>query len=171
MLFFEDDMLLSMKNGDCCNFGFKKQVINLFDTIIKIMDKEEYDFLKLSFSEFYGHNGEQWSWHNVPEEKRIEYFGNINTKPCTKFSNIKTLNGTPYAEGEVYYCNWPHIIGQDGNKKLFLDTKWDHPYEQTWMSHIYTLTKENKTKQAILLASPIFHNRIHFYDADERREN
>jgi hypothetical protein len=84
---------------------------------------------------------------------------------------IKTLNQTPYAEGEVYYSNWPHIISQIGNKKLFLDTKWAHPYEQTWMSHIYSLTKEDKVKSAILLASPITHNRVHFYGKEERREN
>jgi len=171
MMFFEDDMLLSMTSGDYCNFGFKRKINNLFDTIVSIMDREDYDFLKLSFSEFYGHNGDQWSWHNVPQDKKIQYFGNINGKPLTKFNCIKSLNNTPYAEGEIYYCNWPHIIGQNGNQKLFLDTTWAHPYEQTWMSHIYTLTKEEKVKPAILLASPIFHNRIHFYEASERKEN
>ena len=54
---------------------------------------------------------------------------------------------------------------------MFMDTEWAHPYEQTWMSHIYTLTKENKVKPAILLASPITHNRVHHYEASERKEN
>lgn len=171
MMFFEDDMLISMSPSDTCSFGFKRKVNNLFDTIIKIMDKEDYDFLKFSFSEFYGHNGEQWSWHNVPNDKRLEYFGKLNSRPYTKFSNIKSIDGTPYAEGEIYYCNWPHIIGQNGNDKLFLETTWAHPYEQTWMSHIYTLTKEKKVNPALLLASPIFHNRVHFYEAHERKEN
>lgn len=171
MMFFEDDMLISMNSSDVCEFGFKRKVNDLFDTVIKIMDKEDYDFLKFSFSEFYGHNGDQWSWHNVPHHKRLEYFGNLNSKPYTRFDKIKTIDRTPYAEGEIYYCNWPHIIGQNGNQKLFLDTTWAHPYEQTWMSHIYTLTKENKVKPAILLASPIFHNRVHFYEAHERKEN
>jgi len=170
MLFFEDDMLLDLR-VDTCQFGFLKKVNNLFDNIVKIMDNENYDFLKLSFSEFFGHNGEQWAWHNVPQHQRIEYFGDINKKPPTKYSCIKTFNNIPFAEGEVYYSNWPHIISQEGNTKLFLDTKWAHPYEQTWMSHIYTLTKQNKVKPAILLSSPITHNRVHFYDAEERREN
>ena len=135
------------------------------------MDIEEYDFLKFSFSEFYGHNGEQWSWHNIPGERKIEYFGDITKKPLTKFSNIKTINSVAYAEGEVYYSNWPHIISQEGNKKCFLDTKWASPFEQTWMSHIYTLTKEQKVKPSILLASPITHNRVHHYEGHERREN
>jgi FkbM family methyltransferase len=169
MMFFEDDMLLDYTGN--CPFGFRKRTDNLFNSIIKIMDNEEYDFLKLSFSEFYGNNSEQWSWHNVPNHLRIKYFGNINKKPPTKFNCIKSYNSIPYAEGEIYYCNWPHIIDQEGNQKLFLDTKWDSPFEQTWMSHIYTLTVENKVKSAILLSSPITHNRIHFYEANERKEN
>lgn len=169
MIFFEDDMLLDF-NGNC-NFGFNKNITNLFNRVVKIMKIEEYDFLKFSFSEFYGHNGEQWSWHNVPSELRLKYFGRIQKKPLTNFTHIKSVDGLPYAEGEIYYSNWPHIIDQEGNQKCFLDTKWDHPFEQTWMSHIYTLTLENKIKPAILLASPITHNRVHFYEATERKEN
>jgi len=171
MMFFEDDMLLRMEIDETCGFGFKRKVNNLFDTLIKIMDKEDYDFLKFSFSEFYGHNGEQWSWHNLPHDKKIEYFGNINSKPNTVFNNIKTINGNPYVDGEIYYCNWPHIIGQKGNQKLFLDTTWAYPFEQTWMSHIYSLTRDKKVSSAILLASPIFHNRVHFYESNARKEN
>ena len=63
------------------------------------------------------------------------------------------------------------ILSQTGNQKLFIDTKWAHPYEQTWMSHIYQLTVKKEVKPAILLASPITHNRVHFYEKEERREN
>lgn len=169
MLFFEDDMLLDFK--ETCSFGFIKRVNNLLDTIVQIMRKEKYDFLKLSFSEFYGHNGEQWSWHNVPQHQRIEYFGELSDRPYTKFNNIKSLNNTPYADGEIYYSNWPHIISKEGNKRCFLDTKWAHPFEQTWMSHLYTLTRNGLIKPGILLASPITHNREHHYSASERKEN
>jgi hypothetical protein len=169
MLFFEDDMLIDYEGY--CLFGFKKETPKLFETIIKIMNKENYDFLKLSFSEFYGNNSEQWSWHNVPSNLKIEYFGQCAVRPLTQFTNIKTINSTPYIEGEIYYCNWPHIISKSGNKKMFLDTKWQYPYEQTWMSHIYSLTKQKQVKSAVLLASPITHNRIHFYDSGERKEN
>ena len=170
MIFFEDDMLIDL-NG-ICKYGFNKNTINLYNVLIDIMNKENYDFLKLSFSEFYGNNGEQWSWHNVPEVRRIEYFGSsCTTKPSTLFRNIKSLNSIPYADGEIYYSNWPHIISKIGNKKCFLDTKWAHPYEQTWMSHIFTLTKENIVKPAVLLASPITHNRVYHYHANERKEN
>lgn len=169
MFFFEDDMLLDYE--DKCVFGLSKNVNDLYNNIIKIIDKEKYDFIKFSFSEFYGHNGDQWSWHNVPQSLREEYFGNIQNKPYTNFNNIKSLNNVPYVDGEVYYSNWPHIISKQGNKKCFIDTQWAHPFEQTWMSHIYTLTKQQIVKPAILLASPITHNRIHHYHANERREN
>jgi hypothetical protein len=169
MLFFEDDMLLDF-NGNC-PFGFNKNVENLLETIIEIMNKEKYDFLKLSFSEFYGHNGDQWSWHNVPQNQKIQYFGELLNRPPTKFNNIKSLNNTPYADGEIYYSNWPHIISKEGNKRCFLDTKWAHPFEQTWMSHLYTLAHNSIIRSAILLASPITHNREHHYLASERKEN
>jgi hypothetical protein len=169
MLFFEDDMLLDYKG--LCPFGFSKNVPNILDKLIKIMEKEKYDFIKLSFSEFYGHNGQQWSWHNVPQNKRIEYFGDTKQKPSTIFKNIKSLEGIPYADGEIYYSNWPHIINKHGNQKCFIDTKWEHPFEQTWMSHIYDLTKKGIVRPAVLLASPITHDRVYHYGKDERKEN
>ena len=116
MMFFEDDMLLDFSGF--CSFGFKKQVKNLLKTIVSIMDKENYDFLKMSFTEFYGDNSEQWSWHNLPADKKIQYFGDIKRRPQTLFRSIKQNNKTPYAEGEIYYCNWPHIISKEGNKKM-----------------------------------------------------
>lgn len=169
MLFFEDDMLLDFDGN--CKFGLSKKVINLYDNILRIIKKENYDFLKLCFTEFYGDNSEQWSWHNVPKNLKEEYFSETPIRPSTQFNNIKNIKGVPYVNGEIYYSNWPHIISREGNRKCFIDTKWAHPYEQTWMSHIYTLTKTNKINPAILLASPITHNRIHHYGKEERREN
>jgi hypothetical protein len=170
MFFFEDDMLIDLSNTKC-NFGFQKNIDNFYDNIIRLMDIEDYDFIKFSFSEFYGHNGEQWSWHNVPQNLREEYFDNCKNRPNTVFFNIKSTNGIPYTDGEIYYSNWPHIIGQDGNKKLFLDTTWERPFEQTWMSHAYTLTKQKKVRPAVLLASPITHNRVYFYEGKSRKES
>jgi len=125
----------------------------------------------MCFSEFYGENTQQWAWTNLPADKKESLFPDYNTKPPTKYTSIKTYNGAPYAEGEVYYCNWPHLMSKEGNQKCFLDTKWAHPYEQTWMSHIYQLTREGKIRPGILLASPFTHNRTEHYAAAERREN
>jgi len=171
MMFFEDDMLLDLEGT--CPFGFTKKISNPFYNFLDIMEKENYTFLKLCFSEFFGNNSEQWAWHNVPVKEKSKYFGNINSnsRPNTQFSCIKSYEGIPYAEGEVYYCNWPHIIGKEGNKKCFIDKKWAHPYEQTWMSYLFQLTRKKEINPAILLASPFTHNRIVHYGNNERREN
>ena len=185
MMFFEDDMLLRKDTDELCKNGFAPHSQNLFENLLSIMDKEGYDFLKWSFSEFYGDNSNQWAWYNVPQHIREEYWPDYNKLPehgldpncpLTNFKSIKSLNGVPYAEGDVYYCNWPQILTQRGSAKMFLDTTWATPHEQTWMSHIFQLSKtpdgvENKVSGAILLASPILHDRIHHYKAGERVES
>ena len=70
-IFLEDDMgVYSPLDGTCRN-GFLKYIPNLFDKIHKIMLKEEYDFLKLSFTEVYMDNQIQCSWYNVPQHIKI----------------------------------------------------------------------------------------------------
>ena len=54
---------------------------------------------------------------------------------------------------------------------MFQETKWDRPYEQTWMSHIYQETIKGKINSGLLLLTPIEHNRLHHYAAELRREN
>jgi hypothetical protein len=54
---------------------------------------------------------------------------------------------------------------------MFLDTKWEYPYEQTWMSHMFQMQMKGELNSAVLLASPIRHDRIHWYKPEERREN
>jgi hypothetical protein len=180
MYFFEDDMFFYPKSGEVCKNGFNRYVPNLHEKIIKISVNENFDFLKLSFTEFFGDNSTQWSWYNVPQIKREEYWpeycklpvhGLDPNSPKTVFRNIKTLEGVPYATGEVYYCNWPQIVSKTGNKKMFLDTKWAHPFEQTWMSHIYQETKANNITPGILLLSPTEHNRFEHYSAELRKES
>ena len=91
--------------------------------------------------------------------------------PKTKFKHIYNTDDLSYISGDVYYANWPMIVSKEGNKRMFIDTKWASPNEQTWMSYIYQLTKEEKIRPAILLASPIWHDRIKYYQPEERREN
>ena len=144
------------------------------------MDREDYDFLKLSFTEFFGDNTTQWSWYNVPQAVRELYWtdkhqlpvhGLDSNSPKTVFKHIGSMDGLSYIDGEVYYCNWPQIVSRAGNKRMFLDTKWGHPFEQTWMSFMYQLTKKDMLRGAVLLASPINHERFAFYKSEERREN
>lgn len=182
MFFFEDDMTCNPPeiDGQFCRNGFRKYIPNLYDIVHKIMLRDEFDFLKLSFTEVYFDNDKQCSWYNVPQHIRTRDWPNYDrlpingldpNAPLTKFNNIRTMDGVSYIDGEIYYANWPMIVSKKGNEKMFIDTKWGHPYEQTWMSHIYQLTKEGKIKPAILLCSPIWHDRIAHYLPEERREN
>lgn len=179
MLFFEDDMFFYSKN-ECCRNGFNRHVYDFYKKSLQIIKKENLDFLKLNFTELYGDNGTQWAWYNVPQNKREEYWpektklpvqGLDPNAPKTKFDSIKSHESIPYALGEIFYCNWPQIISKTGNKKMFLDTKWTYPYEQTWMSHMFQLTKNKELKCGILLMTPTEHDRFEYYKSEERREN
>jgi hypothetical protein len=177
--FFEDDMFFYLGPDDFCKNGFRRKIKDFYNTLMQIAWNENFDFLKWNFSEFYGDNTRQWAWHNVPSSERVKLFpdnpvkisSNPDDAPYLKFKHIKSYNKLPYATGEIYYCNWPQVVSRAGSKKMFLDTKWAHPYEQTWMSYIYQETLNNNIYPGILLATPTEHNRFEFYKAEERREN
>ena len=180
MYFFEDDMFFYPKKGETCKCGFNRFTDNLFTKTLQIMEKEKFDFLKLSFSEFYGDNSTQWTWYNVPQVKREEYWphysklpelGTDPNSPKTDFKNIKIHDRLPYITGDVYYCNWPQLVSKNGSKKMFLDTTWAHPFEQTWMSHIFQETKKGNITPGLLLLSPTEHNRFDHYDGSLRKES
>lgn len=179
-IFFEDDMMLNSKNSSICRNHFTQYVKNLYDTILQISIDESFDFLKFSFSEFYGDNGTQWSWYNVPQNVRDEVWPDYNrlpelgldpNAPRTNFKNIKFHKNVSYVTGEIYYSNWPQIVSREGNKKMFLNTTWAHPFEQTWMSHIFQETIKGNIKPGLLLASPVTHNRFEHYDGKLRKES
>jgi hypothetical protein len=179
-IFSEDDMFFQNKPGETCRNGFNRYSPNLFSNTLQVIKKENLDFIKYNYSEFYGDNGTQWSWYNVPQHIREEFWpektklpvqGLDPNSPKTKFNNIKTHNGLPYVDGEIYYCNWTQLISRTGNKKMFLDTTWAHPFENTWMSHMYQLTKKGELKGGLLLLTPVEHNRFDHYDGKLRKES
>ena len=179
-IFLEDDMYIHNKWAGCCPNGFPTYVPGLYDKAHKIMEKNGFDILKFCFTEFFGDNKTQWAWYNVPQEVREQYWpekkylpanGLDPNAPLTKFNNIRTEEGVAYADGDIFYCNWPQIVSREGNKKMFLDEKWASPFEQTWMSYIFQKTIEGGITPAILLATPCYHERFEYYDALERREN
>jgi len=179
-IFSEDDMFFQNKLGETCRNGFNRYSPNLFSNTLQVIKKENLDFIKYNYSEFYGDNGTQWSWYNVPQHIREEFWpektklpemGLDPNSPKTKFNNIKTHNGLPYVDGEIYYCNWTQLISRTGNKKMFLDTTWAHPFENTWMSHMYQLTKKGELKGGLLLLTPVEHNRFDHYDGKLRKES
>lgn len=182
-LFFEDDMTLanSDQEGRYCRNGLRQYIPDLYKKLHQIMIKEEFDFLKLSFTEVYMDNNIQTSWYNVPQHIRDRDWPHYNklpqtgldpNSPRTIFKHIERLeDGLAYITGDIYYANWPMIVSREGNKKMFIDTTWSHPYEQTWMSHMYQLTKQDKLTPGCLLASPVIHDRFKHYAANDRREN
>ena len=179
-LFFEDDMFFYPKKGEVCKNGFNRYVDGLFDKSLTIIKNFSFDFLKLNFTEFYGDNSTQWSWYNVPQNLREEFWpdkphlpkqGLDPNSPKTKFTSISTYKSIPFAKGEIYYCNWPQIVSRTGNVKMFLNTKWEHPFEQTWMSHMYQLTKKGELNPGLLLLTPTEHDRFDFYDGKLRKES
>jgi len=179
-LFFEDDMFFFCKKGEVCRNGFNRVVPNLYRKSLELMKKENFDFLKLNYSEFFGDNGTQWSWYNVPQDvrekywpgkKRLPQMGLDPNAPKTQYNNVLTHQGLPYVTGEIYYCNWPQVVSKDGNKKMFLNTTWAHPFEQTWMSHMYQLTKKGELYPGLLLITPTEHNRFEHYDRELRKES
>ena len=179
--FFEDDMCLHSPNTvESCRNGFKKFVPNLYNKIHHIMAREKFDFLKLSYTEVYMDNNIQVSWYNVPQHIRTELWPEYDKLPVsgldpfaprTKFNTIDVFDELSYVSGDIYYANWPMIVGREGNKKMFLTTEWARPYEQTWMSHMFQETIAGNLNPAVLLASPIHHNRISHYSPEVRKEN
>jgi hypothetical protein len=180
MYFFEDDMFFYPKKGDVCRNGFNRYVDNLYTKSLTIIRNEKLDFLKLNFSEFYGDNSICWAWYNVPQvvresiwpnNKRLPVQGLDPNAPRTKFDVVKSYDGVPYATGDIFYCNWPQIVSKEGSEKMFLETTWGHPYEQTWMSHMFQETVKGKLKSGILLLTPTEHDRFDFYDGSLRKES
>lgn len=178
--FFEDDMFFHNGEDVVCKNGFNRYVKNLYRASLEISKNAGFDFLKLCYTEVFGDNGTQWAWYNVPQDIRELYWpehqklptqGTDPNAPRTVFNNIYTYKGVPYASGEVYYSNWPQVVSKHGNKKMFIDTKFAHPYEQTWMSFMYQETKNNALKPGLLLISPTQHDRFDHYDGKIRREN
>lgn len=179
-LFFEDDMFFYPNEGTTCKNGFNRYVSNLYSKTLQIVNKENFDFLKLNYSEFYGDNGTQWSWYNVPQTIREEFWpekprlpeqGLDPNAPRAKYTSVNSYQGVPYVTGEVYYCNWPQIVTKEGNRKMFLDTTWAHPFEQTWMSHMYQLVKKGELNPGLLLMTPTEHDRFEHYGPGLRKES
>lgn len=177
--FFEDDMFFYLGEDEFCRNGFRRKIKNFYNIMLDIINKENFDFLKWNFSEFFGDNSKQWAWYNVPQDVRERLFperprkseNDYGKEPYLKYNHIKSHQGLPYATGEIFYCNWPQVVSKEGNKKMFINTKWAHIYEQTWMSHIYQETVKGNIHPGILLATPTEHNRFYHYSKEERREN
>jgi len=178
--FFEDDMFFYNGEDETCKNGFNRKVKNLYINSLQIANKNKFDFLKLSFTEFYGDNRTQWSWYNVPQSFREQHWPNNKqlpkhgldpNAPKTVFTEIGSHNKIAFAKGEVYYSNWPQVVSKNGNKKMFLTETWAHPFEQTWMSYMFQETIKGNLNPGILLLTPTEHDRFVHYDSKLRKES
>jgi hypothetical protein len=179
MWFFEDDMFFYSKKGEVCKNGFPRFTEKLYQKSLEIIHKENFDFLKLNFTEFYGDNSTQWSWYNVPQSFREQHWPNnkklptqgiSENSPRTKFNEIKIHKGVPYAIGEIFLCNWPIVLSKRGSYKCYLETRFQSPFEQTIMSHNFQQTVKGELNPAILLMTPTEHDRFEHYPSNLRKE-
>jgi hypothetical protein len=177
--FFEDDMSFYNGKNKICKNGFLRNTDNLYQKSLNIIKNESFDYLKLNYTEFYGDNGTQFSWYNVPqnfrerhwkEKSRLPKVGFDPDAPKTEFKHIKSYNGLAYATGEIYLSNWPILLTKRGNYKCYLETKFAHPFEQTLMSHNYMEMVKGYRKASVLLLTPTEHNRFEHYPAELRKE-
>lgn len=167
IIWFEDDMLME-KDLKICKNGLNMHCDNWMDKCIEIVERETLDFIKISFSEFYGDHHEQWAWYNVPGNVKEKYFPDGEHR--LKFEQTGVYRGLSYLIGEVYYSNWPSVMTKAGNYKIFLETAYASPFEQTIMSHAFQLTKEGRLRSAVLMSSLVNHNRVYHYSKDIRKE-
>ena len=178
-MFFEDDMFFYLGQDTTCKNGFIRKIPRLYTKVIDIIKKENLDFLKFNFTEFYGSHDKQWAWYNVPQDFRQQHWP-FNSKlpqrgldpnsPDLEFKHVKSHQGLPYGIGEVYLSNWPIVMSKTGNYKCYLETKFQNPFEQTIMSYCFQESIKGRITSGVLLATPTEHDRFEFYDASLRKE-
>jgi len=176
-VFFEEDFLLVDRSDPVqIKDGFIRYIPNVFKKSIDILEHENLDFLRLTVIEFFGNNIYDWSFKNLPQSKKDEYFpkrddGNEDLRWKSKVDYLGIRDNVAYAVGHFHYSNWPILFNKRGNRQVFLDIIYEHLYEQTVMSQAKMFMMDGKLKVGTLLAAPINHNRVHHYDGKTRREN
>lgn len=167
MIWFEDDMLLAPPIPAVCRNGLTSYVPSLLARAISVVLKERLDYLKLSFTEFFGDHHLNWAWYNVPGPVRRREFPDGTYH--TRISHTGVEDGVSYVVGEVHYSNWPTLMTRRGNAQLFL-AKPEPLHEQHYMADAFLLMRGGTLRAGVLLASPIQHDRTHHYAADDRKE-
>lgn len=168
MVFFEDDMLVS-NSKEKSLFGFNQFFNkNIFNNVKDILEMEELDYMKLSFDELYGNNATNWAWYHTPTYMKNTYFP--TNSPKSKIDHIDSYKGIPYAVGNFFYCNWPIMFSQIGNKKMFILNKIGYTHEGAYMYRSLEKHFTNELKSGCLLASIITHDRRFDYEREKRKE-
>jgi len=169
MIFFEDDMVMNEKDG-ICKTGFKNKDSDLFNKATTILEENQLDYLKLTFSEFFGDNFKNWTWHNISGNEKQTYLENDEVDADkTRMFYGGSYRGLPYMVGEFFYCNWPILFSKEGSRKVFMGHKISH--EAGLMTNTQKEIRTGNIKAGCLLASPITHHRFVHYPASARKES
>jgi FkbM family methyltransferase len=167
MLWFEDDMLLAGATAGVCRNGLPAHVPALVSRARAIVTNEGLDYLKLSFTEFFGDHHLNWAWYNLDQASRLRQFPDGTFR--TRISHTGVEQGVSYLVGEVHYSNWPSLMTRRGNTELFLASP--NPLcEQHYMVAAFQHLRNGRLRGGTLLASPIRHDRSVHYPADDRKE-
>lgn len=186
-IFFEEDFLLVSADDQIQNTkGFVRYIPDIFNKMIRILDEQKLDYLRMTILEFFGDNTFDWSFKNLPKDRLEEFFptrsdGDEELRWKTKidylgFLDSGTIGGfgvanIAYAVGDFHISNWPILFNQKGNHTVYLEIVYEHLYEQTIMSQAKMHMKDGKLKGGCLLAAPLYHDRAYHYDGTTRREN
>lgn len=169
MIFFEDDMLIRNDDNPAPNSGLGNGLNITIDDIRDIVTSEDLDYMKLSFDEFYGNNATNWAWHHASSQYKEKYFP--QTSPWSTVDRLGTFRGIPYAVGDFFYCNWPILFTQEGNKKIFLNNPSAGKHEGALMYKSLELHRSKELISGCLLLSVIYHDRKYDYDRSKRKES
>jgi hypothetical protein len=176
-IFFEEDFLfVDPKDPVQIKDGFMRYIPRLFDKSIDILKNNDLDYLRLTIIEFFGNNIYDWSYKNLPKNKKDEFFpvrsdGNEDLRWKSKVDYLGIYDNVAYAIGHFHYSNWPLLFCKRGNKQVFLDIVYEHLYEQTVMSQAKMFMMDGKLKVGTIMGAPVYHERKVHYNGKTRREN
>lgn len=168
LYWFEDDMLLHPPDAPMCRNGMRTHVPELSAVARSIVEREGLDFLKLSFTEFFGDHHLNWAWYHLGKDMRDAAFPDGTFR--TKIEHSGVEEGISYMVGNVHFDNWPSYMTRSGNRKMFLNGDVAEATEGSYMARGFALQHGGEMRGGVLLASPVNHRRTHSYPAAERRE-
>jgi len=168
LYWFEDDMLLHAPDAPPCRNGLRAHVPGLSEVAPAIVRRENLDFIKLSFTEFFGDHHLNWAWYHLGPEMRECGFPDGTFRTQIQHSGVE--GGVSYIVGNVHYDNWPTYMTRRGNAQMFLTGDVPDPWEGSYMARGFELQHRGEMRGGALLASPVHHSRHYHYPAEERRE-
>jgi hypothetical protein len=168
LYWFEDDMLLHAPEAPPCRNGLRAHVPGLLDVVTKIARRESLDFIKLSFTEFFGDHHLNWAWYHISPQLRESAFPDGTFRTRIQHSGVES--GVSYIVGDVHFDNWPTYMTRRGNAQIFLAGNVPEPWEGCYMARGFELQHHGDMRAGALLASPINHCRTYHYPREERRE-